>query len=224
MNQSYLIAGSIVVGACIVAASILLLGRGTDQVSGAPTPATANEVVSVTVPSRSVPAYVYGSSDAEITITEFSDLECPFCARLHSTLKTLVDGSSGTIRWEYRHLPLPSHTEAVPAAIASECVGRALGDKAFFMYLDRLFAQIGSYSEALYRAEAMTLGMSEAAFAECVADPAVAALVSEDAAAASSLGARGTPFSVVTHRSGKSQVVSGAQPIANWQAVIDSLR
>lgn len=50
---------------------------------------------------------LYGSPRADITIVEFSDVECPFCARVHPTIERLVDESDGQINWEYRHLPLP---------------------------------------------------------------------------------------------------------------------
>src|SRR3546814_8358742 len=38
---------------------------------------------------------IYGKADAEFTLVEFSDLECPFCKRFHDTPKSLVEQAGG---------------------------------------------------------------------------------------------------------------------------------
>lgn len=57
-------------------------------------------------------ARVYGDLKARFTLAEFSDLECPFCKRLHPNLKEIVDKSNGAINWQWRHMPLGFHNPA----------------------------------------------------------------------------------------------------------------
>jgi len=80
-----------------------------------------------------------GSGSPSITIIEYSDLECPFCARVHDTFKQIVDEHTD-VTWVYRHLPLSFHPQAMPAAIASECVAREEGNEAFWNFADTIFA------------------------------------------------------------------------------------
>lgn len=80
-----------------------------------------------------------GSADAEIAIIEYSDFECPFCSRIHSTLEQVVNTHDNTA-WAYRHLPLGFHPQALPAAIASECVAEHEGNDAFWEFTDAIFA------------------------------------------------------------------------------------
>ena len=86
--------------------------------------------------------YIYGDEDAPITLVEFSDFECPFCARAHGTFERLV-AERDDIAWVYRHLPLESiHPNAEPAARASECIAELEGNDAFWNFADTVFDDI----------------------------------------------------------------------------------
>lgn len=85
--------------------------------------------------------HVYGSREAAITMIEFSDFQCPYCARAHPTVTQIVAESDGEINWVYRHLPLGNHPAAYPASVASECARELNGDDAFWAFADALFAQ-----------------------------------------------------------------------------------
>lgn len=77
---------------------------------------------------------------AQVTIIEYSDFECPFCARFHPTLKKIVSESNGNVAWVYRQFPLVQiHQHAFERAIASECVAKIKGNDAFWKYGDLLF-------------------------------------------------------------------------------------
>lgn len=80
-----------------------------------------------------------GSENPEIAIIEYSDFECPFCSRVHGTLDQIAE-ENDNVAWAYRHLPLGFHPQALPAAIASECVAREEGNDAFWVFADNLFA------------------------------------------------------------------------------------
>ncbi|MCM2313008.1 MAG: DsbA family protein, partial [Steroidobacteraceae bacterium] len=69
---------------------------------------------------------VIGRENAPVTIIEFTDLQCPYCAR-HATQtfprlqREYID--TGKLRYTSRDLPLPFHSFAMPAAVASRCAG-----------------------------------------------------------------------------------------------------
>ena len=83
--------------------------------------------------------YFKGSADAEITIFEYSDYECPFCARVHPVLNQVV-ANYPNVNWVYRNLPLSFHEQAVPAARAALCIGQEKGNDAFWTFTDTLLA------------------------------------------------------------------------------------
>lgn len=77
---------------------------------------------------------------AQITLIEYSDFECPFCAKFHPTLKRIVGEANGNIAWVYRQFPLTQiHQHALERAIASECIAKIKGNDAFWKYADLLF-------------------------------------------------------------------------------------
>jgi dTMP kinase len=55
--------------------------------------------------------------DAVLTITEYSDFQCPYCAMLAADLKQLVEKHPEDIRVVFRHFPLPSHPLALDACL-----------------------------------------------------------------------------------------------------------
>ena len=65
-----------------------------------------------------------GKEDAPVTIVEFSDYECPFCARFASNLDDILKNNEGRIRYVLRDFPLETiHPNAFKAAEAANCAG-----------------------------------------------------------------------------------------------------
>lgn len=85
--------------------------------------------------------HYFGSKDAEVVIVEYSDLECPYCAKFHQTMHQLITDYNGKVAWVYRHLPLKMHENAEEKAVASECVSELGGNDAFWKYIDNIFEQ-----------------------------------------------------------------------------------
>lgn len=165
---------------------------------------------------------VYGEKDAETTIVEFSDFECPFCSRLHLTLKKIVDESEGEVNWEYRHLPLAIHRNAQPAAVASECVAKLAGREEFWRYVDLLYVNQNNLAPEVLKEHALSFGVEDSLYDGCIIDPAMAAIVEGDVGVAQRLGGSGTPFSVILFPDGSTRTVSGALPYQQWYQVINS--
>jgi cyclophilin family peptidyl-prolyl cis-trans isomerase/protein-disulfide isomerase len=64
-----------------------------------------------------------GSDGAPVTIIEWSDFQCPYCAAAAPLLKRLADTYPDDVQIVYRHFPLPSHPLALLAAEAAEAAG-----------------------------------------------------------------------------------------------------
>lgn len=105
----------------------------------APIPEVAQEPVNV-VDSD----WVKGTEEAEATLIEYGDFQCPACGAYYPMVKQLIDDYPESLRVVYRHYPLPSHPSAIPAALASE----AAGDQGKFWEMhDMLFERQEEWSE-----------------------------------------------------------------------------
>ena len=90
--------------------------------------------------------HVQGSATAPVTVIEYSDFQCPACESYYwSVAKLLQDESSTTVRFVYRHFPLPQHANAVPASMAAEAAG--LQGKFWEMY-DLIFKNHTDWTES----------------------------------------------------------------------------
>lgn len=171
-------------------------------------------------PKREQNRHIYGSVDAPVTIVEFSDFECPFCARLHPTLGRLVDESDGQVAWEYRHLPLPSHRNAEMAAAIGECVASNLGNEAFWDYGSTVFGNQRSVNTTFLTETAGELGLAQEDLQTCINTSEVQSQIRTDLNTARSFGGNGTPFSVVVFADGTTRPVSGALPYESWKQLL----
>jgi len=64
-------------------------------------------------------APVRGKVDAPVTLVVFSDFECPWCGKLEPVLAELQAQNQDKLRIIFKHLPLPMHQQAEPAALAA---------------------------------------------------------------------------------------------------------
>jgi protein-disulfide isomerase len=154
-----------------------------------------------------------GPANAPITIVEFSDFECPYCAQVKPTIAQLNDAYPGQIRQVFKHLPLPMHAHARLAAEASLCAG----DQGRFWELhDWMFANQQRLDRDAIVGAGVALDLDAERFTSCVDQRTYASAVARDIAAAQALGINGTPAFVINGR-----VLSGAQPLAAFKEIID---
>jgi protein-disulfide isomerase len=169
---------------------------------------------------------ILGSAAASVMIIEFTDLQCPYCARFARDTWPLLREryvDTGRIRFATRDLPLPFHEFAVPAAVAARCAGQ---QGKFWEYREALFRDQSLLSQAHYSELAGTFGLDTVRFETCRADPAVLDSVRADAALAASSGIASTPSFVigrVVNGQFEGEMVAGAQPFEVFQQRIDSL-
>jgi protein-disulfide isomerase len=101
--------------------------------------------------------HVLGNPDAPVTVLEYADFECPYCAAAAPVLKQLVEESDGRVRLVFRHFPLAgNHPHALTAALAAEAAG---AQGAFWPMHDLLFARQDRLSDVALRAYAEELGL-----------------------------------------------------------------
>jgi protein-disulfide isomerase len=87
---------------------------------------------------------VQGPADARVTIVEFADFECPFCAHAFSIMETLVNTTyKGKVKLIYKNYPLNAHPWAMKAAEAAECA-RMQNPAAFWEFARYFYANQGS--------------------------------------------------------------------------------
>ena len=175
---------------------------------------------------------VLGSSDAPITIIEFSDFQCPFCARFYT--ETLPDLKSayietGVAKLVYRDFPLQNiHPNAVAAAVASEC---AHEQDAYWDYHDMLFENMGLWGGLdsvsaieVFQTYAVDMELDTDAFDECLGSGNHISEVASDYADGVSYGVTGTPAFFVGNDQVGYVLISGAQPFSVFQTAIERIQ
>ena len=154
-----------------------------------------------------------GPAGAPVTIVEFCEFQCPYCRRVQPTLGQILARYGDRIRLVYRHYPLARHADAKKAAEAVECAGE---QGKFWPLHDRLFANPSLLAVPDLKAHARAVGLNGAAFDACLDSGKHAARWRKDLAEAEYYGSPGTPLFFINGR-----LVSGAQPFAVFQRVID---
>ncbi len=163
-----------------------------------------------------------GPASAPVVMQVFSDFQCPYCARVEPTLAALRAHYGERLRVVWRDFPLPNHRDAMPAAEAGREVRAQLGDEGFWRYHDALFAwrsESNDLSRDAIERVAVSVGADARALRAALDDHRHEARVRADMTAAQATGVRfGTPaFFINGH------FVSGARPLAEFRARIDSL-
>jgi protein-disulfide isomerase len=161
---------------------------------------------------------VWGSPNAPVTVLEFSDLQCPFCARVHPTLQQLeAKYGPNQLRIVFKHNPLPFHPNARPAAKVADAVLRQGGSRAFFAFLDLAFAEQPKLGDEALSEWIARVGLDPAVVIKRAELQDTADKIDRDMALAAKIGANGTP----AFRINGSTLV-GAQPIDAFTSIIDA--
>jgi protein-disulfide isomerase len=174
---------------------------------------------------------VKGDSNAPITIVEFSDFQCPFCARFFTQTLPLIEKNyieTGKVKFVYRDFPIPSiHQNAIPAAIAAECADE---QGMFWEYHDKLFENQLLWQDldkqnvvSTFEQFAKDLFLDTGTFNTCLESARYLDEVQNDLNEGVSYGVAGTPGFFIGNEKIGYGMVSGAQPYATFQQVFDQL-
>ena len=154
-----------------------------------------------------------GPADAPVTIVEFADFECPYCASAGPTLERLLAEYSGKVRLVFKHNPLPIHTNALlahRAAVAAERQGK------FWEMHDLLYSSQHALDRETLKSHARTLGLDLVAFEAILSSPESTRVVGADISQAGKLKIQGAPAFFINGR-----FLPGAQPIEAFRELID---
>ena len=174
---------------------------------------------------------VKGVPNAPITIVEFSDFQCPFCARFFTETLPLIQKNyidTGKVKFVYRDFPLPDiHQNAIPAAIAAECADE---QGMFWEYHDKIFENQILWQDLdnqnvvrTFEQFAEELGLDTNTFNTCLESAKYLEEVQNDLNEGVSYGVTGTPGFFIGNEKIGYGMVSGAQPYAAFQQVFDQL-
>ena len=137
------------------------------------------------LPVLAVDRVYWGQPDAPITIVEYSDFECPYCARGYRTVKDLMVECGDSVRLLYKHLPLEMHKGSVASCtLYFEAIAPALqSDDAARRFHDALYenqAQLRGQGNAWMESVARSLGVDMERLQEDVQSEAVRSRVEAD--------------------------------------------
>jgi protein-disulfide isomerase len=151
--------------------------------------------------------HVLGNQDAPVTLLEYGDYECPYCAAAAPVLRHVVEDSDGRVRLVFRNFPIADrHPYALTAALAAEAAGAQGG---FWEMHELIFARQQRLDDAALRSYADELGLDGS---RVVGEPAqaVADKVEADFAAGLDAGVGGTPTVFIDGRLWSGRVEEGA--------------
>jgi protein-disulfide isomerase len=156
---------------------------------------------------------VKGPPTAPVEIVEFSDFQCPFCARVQPTLKQLLARYGDRVRLVFKDFPLAGHPDAFPAAGAAQCA-REQGK--FWEYHDVLFANQHALGREDLKRYAAGLKLDGPAFSACLDEERDKYLVQADVDESQRYGVNSTPTFFINGR-----LLTGAQPAQAFEQIID---
>lgn len=167
--------------------------------------------------------HIRGNPNATISLIEYSDFQCPFCARFHPTAKQILANYADGVNWVYRHYPLSFHEpKASLKAMAVECANEIAGNDAFWALTDLFLTENGATSDYLDFAD--EIGVDQNLLEKCVKSDKYRAHVNQELDDGSKAGVTGTPGNIIlNNKTGKFELISGAQSYETFKAAIEKL-
>jgi protein-disulfide isomerase len=154
-----------------------------------------------------------GPADALVTLVEFSDFQCPFCKRVESTVRALLDSHPGAVRRVWKDNPLPFHAAARPSAILARMAYEKLGNTGFWRAHGALFESQPALESDALKTIALGLGLEWAPVERAIKNDA-SKKIDASIALSADVEARGTP-----HFFMNGVRLSGAQPLESFEAL-----
>lgn len=159
---------------------------------------------------------ILGNPDARVTMVEFSDFQCSFCARYVQTTfpqlkKEYVD--TGKVKIVFKNFPLPIHQNAEMAAEAGEC---AFEQGKFWEYKEILFNNQANLSVENLKKYAQDFGLDTGKFNDCLDSKKFEEEVKRDLNEGVNVGVDGTPTFFIN-----GEMLVGAQPFSVFKEVIE---
>jgi len=157
-------------------------------------------------------APVRGEPGAPLTIVEFADFQCPFCARATRTLEQLLRNHAGQVKLVFKNFPLDFHRDSLlahQAALAAGAQGK------FWEMHDRIFSNQRAMKRENLLEMAGELGLDLNRFESDLESDRVKAAIEADRAEGTRLGVRGTPTFFINGRE-----IAGAASLPEFERII----
>lgn len=143
--------------------------------------------------------HIRGDVDADLVLVEYSDYSCLLCAAMRDIFNRMLKEEK--VQIIYRHLYKEYSGGSYERAVASECVARLLGEKAFQKYNDFLYEKQYTLRDEDIYTEAIRFGANSIEFNECIENNNdVREKIQSDSEEGWRLGARGTPYIIVVYK------------------------
>jgi protein-disulfide isomerase len=159
-----------------------------------------------------------GPAKAAVMIVEFSDMQCPHCAKAAPAIEQLL-AQEPDVRFVFQNFPLPMHNWAEKGAGYVECVGRGSND-AVWKFIQKTFDEQANITEAnadeKLKAIAIASGANGDEIAACAVKPETKARIEASMALGKSVGVTSTPTLFINGRS-----LPGAAPVDVLKKVVD---
>ena len=151
---------------------------------------------------------VSGPKDAPITIVEFVDFQCPYCARFHPLVLEALKAYSGKVRAVIKNYPLPFHKEALPAAKAAFAAGE---QGKYWEMANAILSDNSNLNDKLYRGLAKKIGLNTQKFSSDLKekDGLWQEYVQKDIALGNRIDVRGTPTIYINGRKTQARNIAG---------------
>ena len=147
-----------------------------------------------------------GSEDAPIVIVDYTDFECPYCARLLPTFQKLLLRFPGQIKIVYKNYPLRSHKfarKAASAAMAAHQKGK------FWEFHDKLFANYHRMSDEVINDIRKEMKLDTAEFDALMQSPKIQRMIQQDVLQGQNIGVHSTPTVFVNGNMQKDKRLEG---------------
>ncbi|HEX9867723.1 MAG TPA: thioredoxin domain-containing protein [Candidatus Tectomicrobia bacterium] len=155
-----------------------------------------------------------GPPSAPITIVEFSDFQCAYCKQVLAVLNQVLERYPDQVKLAFRDFPILNiHPQAQKAAEAAHCASE---QGKFWEYHDLLFEKQDAIPTTNFAEHAKALGLEPTSFQTCLDSQKYKEKVERNYADGVKAGVSGTPAFFINGR-----LVSGAQPLEAFKAVID---
>jgi protein-disulfide isomerase len=168
--------------------------------------------------------YRKGSDSAKVTVVEFSDFECPACARAEPVLREVIESMGSKILFVFRNYPLDKacnggvkndmHKFACQAAVVGRCAGQ-FGK--FWQFHDKSFAEQDKISLENIKSWGRDAGLTASQIDQCLASNDIMAKIKDDIAQGDLAGVTGTPAIFINGKK-----YAGGLSVAEINAAIQS--
>lgn len=136
-------------------------------------------------------SFTIGADKPVLTLVEFSDFQCPYCAQLSPVLDSIVKVYPDKVKLVFKHFPLSFHKQAVAAHTAALAAGQ---QGRFFDYRAKLAPKFRKLNDSTYLALAASIGLDMDAFkSEYKKEKEAKKIIDRDIALGRKVGVTGTP-------------------------------